>query len=72
MVRGVHGRVWRRGDLSYSATVILQAVGNGHQYGFDVMDVTGLPSGTVYLALRRLEDAGRCDGDDALADAVKR
>jgi len=37
--------------------VILQAVGNGHQYGFDVMDVTGLPSGTVYPALRRLEDA---------------
>jgi len=44
--------------LSFSATVILQAVGNGYQYGFDVMDVTGLPSGTVYPALRRLEDAG--------------
>jgi DNA-binding PadR family transcriptional regulator len=44
--------------LSFSATVILQAVGNGYQYGFDIMDVTGLPSGTVYPALRRLEDAG--------------
>jgi PadR family transcriptional regulator PadR len=44
--------------LSYSATAILQAVANGYQYGFDIMDMTGLPSGTVYPALRRLEDAG--------------
>ena len=43
--------------LSLSATVILQAVGNGYQYGFDIMDLTGLPSGTVYPALRRLEEA---------------
>ena len=43
--------------LSFSATVILQAVANGYQYGFDIMDLTGLPSGTVYPALRRLEDA---------------
>src|ERR1700756_838659 len=46
------------GYLSYSATAILQAIANGYQYGFDVMDVTGLPSGTVYPALRRLEQAG--------------
>ena len=44
-------------SLSYSATVILQAVAHGYQYGFDIMDVSGLPSGTVYPALRRLEDA---------------
>ena len=44
--------------LSYSATAILQAVANEFEYGFDIMDVTGLPSGTVYPALRRLEDAG--------------
>src|SRR5262245_57271094 len=44
--------------LSYSATAILQAVANGYQYGFDIMDITGLPSGTVYPALRRLEDGG--------------
>jgi PadR family transcriptional regulator PadR len=47
-----------KGYLSFSATVILQAVANGYQYGFDVMDATGLPSGTVYPALRRLEDTG--------------
>lgn len=44
--------------LSFAAAVILQALDNGYQYGFDIMDVTGLPSGTVYPALRRLEDAG--------------
>lgn len=45
-------------SLSYSAAVILQAVANGYRYGFDVMDVTGLPSGTVYPALRRMEHGG--------------
>jgi PadR family transcriptional regulator PadR len=44
--------------LTYSATAILQAVANGYQYGFDIMDMTGMPSGTVYPALRRLEDMG--------------
>jgi DNA-binding PadR family transcriptional regulator len=44
--------------LTYATTVILQAVANGHSYGFDIIDATGLPGGTVYPALRRLEDAG--------------
>jgi DNA-binding PadR family transcriptional regulator len=47
--------------LSYSATVILQAIANGYGYGFDIMDATGLPSGTVYPALRRMETAGLID-----------
>ncbi|MEO7192954.1 MAG: helix-turn-helix transcriptional regulator [Vicinamibacterales bacterium] len=46
------------GYLSLSATHVLQALANGYVYGFDVMDATGLPSGTVYPALRRMEDAG--------------
>jgi DNA-binding PadR family transcriptional regulator len=46
------------GYLSLSATVVLRAVANGYGYGFDVMDATGLPSGTVYPALRRMEAAG--------------
>ena len=46
-----------KGYLSYSVAVILQALDNGYKYGFDIMDITGLPSGTVYPALRRLEDA---------------
>jgi DNA-binding PadR family transcriptional regulator len=44
--------------LSYTVAVILRTLENGYQYGFDIMDVTGMPSGTVYPALRRLEDAG--------------
>src|SRR5262249_51875583 len=44
--------------LSFTVAVILQALENGYQYGFDIMDVTGLPSGTVYPALRRLEGTG--------------
>src|SRR6185436_9350258 len=45
------------GYISYSAAVILQALANGYIYGFDIMDATGLPSGTVYPSLRRLEQA---------------
>jgi PadR family transcriptional regulator PadR len=41
--------------LSHSAALILKALSLGHCFGFDVMEVTGLPSGTVYPALRRLE-----------------
>jgi len=47
-----------KGFLTSATAVILQAVANGHAYGFDIIDVTGLPGGTVYPALRRLEDAG--------------
>jgi DNA-binding PadR family transcriptional regulator len=43
--------------LSYTALFVLQAVARGHRFGFDVMDATSLPSGTVYPALRRLEAA---------------
>jgi PadR family transcriptional regulator PadR len=45
-------------SLSYAATAVLEAIAQGHQYGFDVIAVTGLASGTVYPALRRLEEAG--------------
>src|ERR1700722_13475415 len=41
--------------LSHTAAMILQAIHAGHVYGFSVMEVTGLPSGTVYPAMRRLE-----------------
>ena len=47
--------------ISFSAAVIMQALANGYQYGFDIMDITGLPSGTVYPALRRLEETGFVD-----------
>lgn len=41
--------------LSHTSALILQSIGTAHHYGFNVMEVTGLPSGTVYPALRRLE-----------------
>ena len=45
-------------SLSHTTAIILQAVSYDHRYGFDIMDHTGLPSGTVYPALRRLEQQG--------------
>jgi PadR family transcriptional regulator PadR len=44
-------------DLSYSSSVVLHAIANGQGYGFQVMEAAGLPSGTVYPALRKLEKA---------------
>lgn len=41
--------------LSHTAALILQAIHTGDGYGFSVMEMTGLPSGTVYPAMRRLE-----------------
>lgn len=43
--------------LTHTSALILQAVACGYRYGFDVIGITGLPSGTVYPALRRLEEA---------------
>ena len=34
------------------------AVARGVRHGFDILDATGLQSGTAYPVLRRLEDAG--------------
>jgi DNA-binding MarR family transcriptional regulator len=47
----------KKNYLSYTMALTLQAIENGYGYGFDIMTVTGLASGTVYPALRRLEDA---------------
>ena len=44
--------------LSITAVSVLHAIAGGYQYGFDVIDQTGLPSGTVYPALSRLERDG--------------
>lgn len=44
--------------LSISAVTVLQSIANGFEYGFDIIDTTGLPSGTVYPALSRLERDG--------------
>jgi PadR family transcriptional regulator, regulatory protein PadR len=41
--------------ISHTSALILQTIGSGYVYGFDIMEITGLPSGTIYPALRRLE-----------------
>jgi len=44
--------------ITYPTTLVLQAIADGVRYGFDVADRTGLQTGTVYPALRRLESLG--------------
>jgi DNA-binding PadR family transcriptional regulator len=41
-----------------AALRVLQAVAGGFEYGFDIIEATGLPSGTVYPALSRHERDG--------------
>jgi DNA-binding PadR family transcriptional regulator len=44
--------------MGFAAVRVLRAVAGGIVYGFDIIDATGLPSGTVYPALSRLEQDG--------------
>lgn len=44
--------------LTHSTTLVLVALARGVRHGFDLLDETGLESGTVYPILRRLERAG--------------
>ncbi len=49
--------------MTHSTAMVLQALSSGHGYGFDIMDTTGLPGGTVYPALRRLESAALVESE---------
>jgi DNA-binding PadR family transcriptional regulator len=60
------------GTLSYTALFILQALAQGHRFGFDIMEVTGLPSGTIYPALRRLEGLALVTSDWETDDRARR
>lgn len=44
--------------MTQVTALVIRAVAAGYRYGFDVMEACGLPSGTAYPALRRLERAG--------------
>ena len=44
-----------RTNLSFGSVSILHAIAGGSRFGFDIMAVTGLTSGTVYPTLDRLE-----------------
>jgi PadR family transcriptional regulator, regulatory protein PadR len=47
-----------RPRLTRPTTLVLLALSRGVRHGFDILDDTGLESGTVYPILRRLEDSG--------------
>jgi DNA-binding PadR family transcriptional regulator len=61
--------------ITYPTAIVLLAVSRGFSHGFDVMDASGLKSGTVYPILRRLEDAGmlraRWEDDDVARNAQR-
>jgi PadR family transcriptional regulator, regulatory protein PadR len=69
----------RRGapQPSPAAMQILHAMANGpvYVYGLRVIELTGLPSGTVYPAMRRLERDGLVQShweQQSIADAEQR
>ena len=44
--------------LSLGTVMVLHALARGYQYGFDIIEETGLTSGTIYPALEKLERLG--------------
>lgn len=44
--------------ITLPTAIVLHCVVHGYRHGFDIIEVSGLRSGTVYPVLRRLEDAG--------------
>jgi DNA-binding PadR family transcriptional regulator len=44
--------------LSLGTVMVLHAMARGCQYGFDIIEETGLTSGTIYPALEKLEQLG--------------
>ncbi|NKB89430.1 MAG: PadR family transcriptional regulator [Acidobacteria bacterium] len=61
--------------LGLGATAVLRALAGGHRYGFDIMEATGLSSGSIYPALDKLEAEGLATAtweDEAIARAEKR
>jgi len=61
--------------IGTTTIAVLRCVADGVEYGFDIIDRTGLASGTVYPALASLEQRGHVKSrweDDALARAEGR
>ena len=62
-------------QLGYATAAILRAIGQERDYGLDIIAATGLPSGTVYVTLGRLQKRGFVSTaweDDATAEAEGR
>ena len=61
--------------LTPPTTLVLHALANGFRHGFEIVDATGLASGTVYPILRRLERetlVSACWEDAAIAHDEQR
>ncbi len=60
--------------MTHTTAIVLQSLAGGQRYGFEIMEATGLPGGTVYPILRRLEEAGCVDAgwEDAAAAHARR
>ena len=48
----------RKRRLGYATVAILRAIEQDHRYGLDIVESTRLASGTVYVALGRLQKRG--------------
>jgi PadR family transcriptional regulator PadR len=58
--------------MTFPTALVLRALSQGFHYGFDIMDATGLPSGTVYPILRRLDREGLLESSwEDVAEAQK-
>ena len=50
--------VGKKQEMSLGTVMVLHALARGSEYGFDIMEETGLTSGTIYPALDRLASLG--------------
>ncbi len=48
----------RTAPLAFGQVSVLHAVADGNRFGFEIMDATGLTSGSVYPTLDKLESLG--------------
>lgn len=61
--------------IRVGSVMVLHALARGHRYGFDLMEETGLTSGTIYPALDKMEKQGLASSsweDQRVAQAEKR
>ena len=49
--------------LSLGTVMVLHSLARGCQYGFDILEATGLTSGTIYPALEKLERLGLVESE---------
>lgn len=62
--------------LTHATALVLQALATGRRHGFQIMEGSGLASGTVYPVLRRLERERAVESEwedsEAASDAGRR